>query len=273
VTAGWSALLAAAAVWLVLGSGAGRRRLAAVLEQRPPGARPEGGPAAGLRAGPDDRSQGAGPGSPPSSARGIGARRAQLGPGAAATTAGTAVALVVGGWPGLVAGPVAGVAVLRYVSRLEPAAVRRRRLRVAADLPLAVDLLLVCLLAGRPVSAAVGVVGEAVEGPLGHDLLRISARIELGADPLTVWADTGDDAALGPLGRTFVRAIETGAPVAESLGFLATDLRSERRAAADDAARRVAVRSAGPLGLCFLPAFVLVGIVPTIIGSFRTLLG
>ena len=88
-----------------------------------------------------------------------------------------------------------------------------------------------------------------------------------------MWGDTGGDAALAPLGRTVLRALDTGSPVAESLGFLATDLRSERRAAADEAARRVAVRSAGPLGLCFLPAVVLVGIVPTIIGSFRTLLG
>lgn len=269
MTAGLSALLAAAAVWLVLGSGAGRRRLAAVLGPGPPGSAPgsvpAGGPTAGLRAGPDAGAWGSVPR--------LGAWSGRLGRGTAATIAGAAVALVVDGWPGLVAGPLVGVAVLRSVSRLEPAAVRRRRLLVAADLPLAVDLMLVCLLAGRPISAAVAVVAEAVGGPLGHDLRRIAVRIELGADPRTVWADTGADAALAPLGRTVVRALDTGAPVAESLGFLAADLRSERRAAADEAARRVAVRSAGPLGLCFLPAFVLVGIVPTVIGSFRTLLG
>jgi pilus assembly protein TadC len=269
VTAGVSALLVIAAVWLVLGAGTGGPRLAAVLEPRPPGLRPRGAPGTAPGAEP----WGAGPGPPPGPGPRLAAWLGRLGQGAAATIAGTAVALVVGGWPGLVAGPLAGVAVLRFVARLEPAAVRRRRLRVAADLPLAVDLMLVCLLAGRPVSAAVTVVADAVGGPLGRDLSRIGARIELGGDPLAVWGDTGGDAALAPLGRTVLRALDTGSPVAESLGFLATDLRGERRAAADEAARRVAVGSAGPLGLCFLPAFVLVGIVPTIIGSFRTLLG
>ena len=35
-------------------------------------------------------------------------------------------------------------------------------------------------------------------------------------------------------------------------------------------ARALGVRSAGPLGLCFLPAFVLIGIVPLVIGLVDT---
>lgn len=198
--------------------------------------------------------------------------RGQLGPPAAAALAGLAVAVVVGGWVGVIAAPVAALGVHRVISRLEPAAVRRRRLRIAADLPLAADLLVVCLTAGRPVAAAVAVVGDAVGGPLGQELTRAGRRVELGADPTVVWSDTGRVAALGPLARAITRALDSGAPVAESLTALSADLRHERRAVADEAARRVAVRSAGPLGLCFLPAFVLVGIVPTIIGAFRTLL-
>jgi Flp pilus assembly protein TadB len=197
--------------------------------------------------------------------------RGLRGPAGAAVLAGVAVALVVGGWAGVVAGPLVATGAYRVMSRLEPAAVRRRRLRIAADLPLAVDLLVVCLAAGRPISSAAVVVGDAVAGPLGHELRRVGARIELGGDPMSVWADIGRDAGLGPLSRAVVRALDTGAPVSDSLTGLADDLRRERRAAADEVARRVAVRSAGPLGLCFLPAFVLVGVVPTIIGAFRTL--
>jgi hypothetical protein len=39
------------------------------------------------------------------------------------------------------------------------------------------------------------------------------------------------------------------------------------------AARAVAVRAAAPLGLCFLPAFVLLGVVPTVLGLARGVLG
>jgi len=198
-------------------------------------------------------------------------RRCLRGPPAAAGLAGLAVALVLGGWTGVVAAPLVTAGTFRVLSRLEPAAVRRRRLRIAADLPPAVDLIVVCLSAGRPISAATEVVGAAVGGPLARELRQIGARIELGGDPLTVWSDAGRDVALGPLARSVVRALETGSPVAASLTLLVDDLRRERRAVAEESARRVAVRSAGPLGLCFLPAFILVGVVPTVVGAFDTL--
>jgi len=88
----------------------------------------------------------------------------------------------------------------------------------------------------------------------------------------------GDDVEVGSNGirlhgRAVVRAADSGAPVADALANLADDLRRDRLIDADEVARRVAVRSAGPLGLCFLPAFVLVGVTPTVIGAFSSLLG
>ncbi len=180
---------------------------------------------------------------------------------------------MVGGWVGPVAGVLVGAAVHRFIGRLEPLAVRRRRERVRTDLPLAVDLLVVALRAGRPVISALGVVGDAVGGPLGDDLRRWTARLELGGDPEQVWSEVATDRVLGPLGRAVVRAGDTGAPVADALGHLVDDLRRDRLTDADEVARRVAVRSAGPLGLCFLPAFVLVGVAPTVVGAFSTLFG
>jgi len=180
---------------------------------------------------------------------------------------------VVGGWVGPVAGAVVGVGVHCGLGRLEPLAVRRRRERVRTDLPLAVDLLVVALRAGRPVTTALGVVAAVVGGPLGDDLGRWTARLELGGDPAQVWSAVAADAVLGPLGRAVVRAADSGAPVADALANLADDLRRDRLIDADEVARRVAVRSAGPLGLCFLPAFVLVGVTPTVIGAFSSLLG
>ena len=242
----WCALLAAGAVALALPPSTARQRLAVVSGAAV--AAPAPGRGAGVRAL-------------------LGSRLA------AALVAGVGAAAVLGGWVGVLAGPLVTVAAHRFLSGLEPAAARRRRLRIAADLPLAVDLAAVCLEAGRPVGPTVSVVAAAIGGPLGQELGRVGSRMQLGADPAVVWADTGRDPALGPLARAVVRALDTGAPLAGSLTRLADDLRAERRASVDETARRVAVRSAGPLGLCFLPAFVLVGIVPTIIGAFRGVLG
>jgi len=50
------------------------------------------------------------------------------------------------------------------------------------------------------------------------------------------------------------------------LGTIAAAGRRARQVAAQAAARRAGVLAVGPLGLCFLPAFVLVGVVPLVAG-------
>jgi Flp pilus assembly protein TadB len=190
-----------------------------------------------------------------------------------AALVGLQVALISGGPVGIGAGVLAGVLIVRWLARLEPTAVRRRRQQTSADLPLAVDLLIVCLRAGRPIGSSLGVVAAAVAGPLGADLTACAARLELGGDPRAVLAELSGDPVLGAVGRAIVRALDTGSPVGDSLAHLVEDLRRDRVADADETARRVAVRSAGPLGLCFLPAFVLVGVAPTIVGAFSQLIG
>jgi len=187
--------------------------------------------------------------------------------------AGAQVTWTVGGLPGVVAGLLAAVLIPRWLSRLEPVRVRRRRARLRADLPVAVDLIAVCLRAGHPPVAAVATVADAVGGPLGADLGRCAAWLRLGADPATVWGDLSADPVLGSVGRALVRAADIGAPAADALDHLSDDLRRDRLVETEEVSRRVAVRSAGPLGLCFLPAFVLVGVAPTVVGAFANLRG
>jgi pilus assembly protein TadC len=73
---------------------------------------------------------------------------------------------------------------------------------------------------------------------------------------------------MAPLARTMIRAIETGAPVADGLNRLVDDQRRARRWDSERRARAVGVKAAAPLGLCFLPAFIAIGIVPTIVSTF-----
>jgi tight adherence protein B len=47
---------------------------------------------------------------------------------------------------------------------------------------------------------------------------------------------------------------------------VADDLRESAHAEGQAAARRAGVRIVGPLTLCFLPAFVLLGVVPAVVG-------
>lgn len=185
---------------------------------------------------------------------------------AAGALAGLACALLVGGPIGWATGALVAVACVRVLSRLEPRAVRLRRARILAELPMTIDLLAACLRGGGAWHESVEAVAEAVGGPLGVELARVAARIRLGADPAEEWLALAADPALAPLARAASRAATGGAPVAATLARLARDQRRTARAAASARARTAGVRAVAPLGLCFLPAFVLLGIVPAVAG-------
>jgi pilus assembly protein TadC len=155
---------------------------------------------------------------------------------------------------------------------LEPPAARRRRERLAAALPLVVDLMSACLAAGLSPSAALDRVGSAVDPPMSEELAALSARLRLGVDPVTAWRDLAAHPQLAVLGRTVSRAVESGASVADALLRLSGDLRARARAEVEARARAVGVKAAVPLGVCLLPAFVLVGVVPLVAGSLGVLL-
>jgi pilus assembly protein TadC len=93
--------------------------------------------------------------------------------------------------------------------------------------------------------------------------------------PQEAWLLLAGDATDDPLAataRTLARADEGGTPPAAALGRLAAEARAVARAAGSQAARRVGVLVVAPLGLCFLPAFVLLGIVPVVAGLAGPLL-
>lgn len=188
---------------------------------------------------------------------------------AAATLVGWALL----GLVGLVVGGLAGIVLTRWVGRLEPRSVARARARAVRDLPIAVDLLAACSAAGRGMAESLAVVSSAVGGPVAARFDEVAARVQLGSPPAREWGRLAADPLLGGLGRTLERALETGAPVAEGLARLAADQRRLARSAAQERARSVAVRAAAPLALCFLPAFMVLGVVPTVVGGFTNLLG
>jgi tight adherence protein B len=65
---------------------------------------------------------------------------------------------------------------------------------------------------------------------------------------------------------TVALAADAGVPAGALLRALGEDLRNEAAADGLVAAERLAVRLVLPLGVCLLPAFVLVGIVPVVVG-------
>lgn len=153
-----------------------------------------------------------------------------------------------------------------FLRRGPALAVLREERAVAADLPFLVLLLSAALRSGAAPSAALRLACEACPGAAAIRLRPLTARLAWGVDPVEVWDELARDPALGALGRRLARSHRTGAAVSEAVADLAEELAAERRVAVEDLARGVGVRAALPLGLCLLPAFLLLGIAPVVAG-------
>ncbi|MEV7429799.1 type II secretion system F family protein [Nocardioides sp. NPDC092400] len=188
-----------------------------------------------------------------------------------AVLAGVGAHLLLGGPAGPLAGLVVAVVAWGVLGRSEPPEVRRRRAAVRRDLPHVVTLLGAAVRAGAAPAEAVELVCRALPGPAADRLAPAVSRLALGVDPGTVWAGLGGDPELAPLGRALARAHTTGAPVVATVERLADELAARARAEVEDRARTVGVRAAVPLGICLLPAFLLVGIVPLVAGLLTEL--
>ncbi|AFM19457.1 Flp pilus assembly protein TadC [Mycolicibacterium chubuense NBB4] len=143
-------------------------------------------------------------------------------------------------------------------------AVANDNLAVAASL----DVLAACLRSGMAVSAAASAVSAAAPAPMAAVLSRAADLLALGADPARAWAgpDDSTDSAMQAFARMARRSAASGTALAHGVEDLAVQLRGEAADAASARAERASVLIAGPLGLCYLPAFLCLGIVPVVAG-------
>ena len=137
------------------------------------------------------------------------------------------------------------------------------------------DLLAVCLSSGMAVSAAAAAVAVHAPVVLGAQLRRAADLLALGADPDIAWRtpDPVTDDGCEALSRLARRSAASGSALATGVAELAEQSRQDAGHAAVAAAERAGVLIAGPLGLCFLPAFVCLGIVPVVAGLAGDIFG
>jgi len=153
---------------------------------------------------------------------------------------------------------------------------RRRRSTEDPSVPTAaaLDLLAACLSAGLPVATAARAVAAATAQPQIAGALRRAADLaELGAGVDQVWSAAAQTPGLAGFAREARRSARSGAGLAEGARAAAADLRRAESDRVLAAGERAGVAVAGPLGLCFLPAFVLLGIGPVVLGLAGEVLG
>lgn len=136
------------------------------------------------------------------------------------------------------------------------------------------DMLSVCLRSGMPVATAALVVASSAPLQLARILNRAGEMLALGAPASAAWTDTGtpDDPGYEQrqaLTRLARRSADSGAMMADGIASLAVQCRRDALDSAVATAERAGVLIGAPLGLCFLPSFVCLGIVPVVMGLAR----
>lgn len=196
--------------------------------------------------------------------------------------------LMASGRAPLVAGALAAVAIavlagpVGMVAALPCGAVLALVLRKAANakpppdprsIAFVLDLVACSLSAGAPPERAIGGVADAVEqfGSPAHSavvqpLQRVGRLLQLGTDPVQAWSALDAIAGYGAVAAAGRRCASSGARLAAALSAAAVECRATHQSQAVARAERVGVLSLLPLGLCFLPAFVCIGVVPVVAG-------
>jgi len=137
-----------------------------------------------------------------------------------------------------------------------------------------VELLLAAIEAGLPPATAVERSGGLLHGPLGDEIDRVGKEISLGLDwraALEQSAARTKSESMATLASALGRAHRLGTSPRTTLRGIATELRAERRARAEELARRAPVTMLFPLVLLILPAFLLLTVGPVLLATVRSL--
>ncbi|MCM1939931.1 type II secretion system F family protein [Streptomyces sp. G3] len=176
---------------------------------------------------------------------------------------------LIGGVAGVLVGLVGAGALWRWNACRSAAGTSAAEAATAAasrQLPLAADLLAACIAAGASPVTAARAVGDALGGPVGDALGRGAAEVRLGGEPDGAWRGLAAVPGALPLARLLERAEVSGLPAAGPVARLAAQARADWARTTTARARRAAVMVTAPVGLCFLPAFIAVGVLPVVIG-------
>ncbi len=200
-------------------------------------------------------------------------RRLLLGAGVAIGLGAAGGALTGLGPAAWLAAPVVAAATAVVLGVLPTRATIRRRESLVRHAPQALELLAAALDAGLPARRACRVVVDAFDGPVAEDLGRVAALVELGTGDADAWRSLHEHPQFGPAADDLARSVESGTLLVDALRRHAADAREARRAALQVHARAVGVRTVLPLMVCFIPSFLLLGVVPSLVSALQHAFG
>lgn len=146
--------------------------------------------------------------------------------------------------------------------------IEARRRVLAEELPIAIDLLALAIVAGESVPGACARVSSLLTGGIGAELARVVADVRAGApavDALESLAERLPDPSTARLVDALVTGIEKGAPLAEVLRAQADDARESRRRRLLELGGRREVLMLIPVVFLIMPVVVVFALLPGLV--------
>lgn len=179
---------------------------------------------------------------------------------------------------GNAAGVVLGSVCLGAIGWVGPSFMLHRRAterlqRIDHEIPELVDLLVTAIEGGMGFGGALHLIAKSLQGPLGDEI-----RIALNEQNIGL---TTNEALRNMAARvnttsmqSFIQAVNQGESLGVSIGKimrdLASEMRSRRRAAAEERAHKAGTKIIFPVALCIFPAIFVVALGPPLIYIFHS---
>ncbi len=149
--------------------------------------------------------------------------------------------------------------------------VANRKKVLQRSFPDALDMIVICCEVGLSLDAAIQKVSTEfiINHPeLAAELNMVMAETRLGVDRMValkrIVERTGVES-IGGLVSTLSQSMRYGTSIGDSLRLYAEDFRDRRAQAAEETAAKIGLKLIFPLGICLLPAFLMVLLAPTMI--------
>ena len=174
-----------------------------------------------------------------------------------------------GGGPGAVIMTAVGIALGAVAPRYYLARrTKKRRERIEAELPDALDLMSVAVRAGASVDRALKLVSEKTEGPLSEEFAQCVRDVNMlsfrSSEALSRMAERTGSRQLSMFCSALAQSIEQGAAVAPVLLDQASVARRAQVDFLEARANTIPTKVVLPMGLAFVPATILTGVAPQI---------
>lgn len=176
--------------------------------------------------------------------------------------------------PAIALSPVVALMVIRGFELVWARRAKRRQERMATSVPDLVELLVATTDAGLSPAVALRRTAPLLHGPLGDELRWVVSEVELGVPwqrSIEQMVARTEVPSLRALAAALSRSQQLGTVLGSTLRRVAEDLRRERRARAEETARKAPIKMLFPLVFLILPAFLLLTVGPVVLSTLESL--